>query len=82
MFPANAPVPTKKSVLIETVEFAGPRCIGWQSHVYAFGLQAFHLFILLPNLGSAASGYPCLALSDTAPTAILQSGSRPFALRF
>jgi hypothetical protein len=48
-------VPTKKSVLIETVEVAKPLRVGCQSHVYHFCFPAFLSASLLPNSGSSAS---------------------------
>ena len=48
-------VPTKKSVLIETVEVAKPRRVGCQSHVYPFRLPAFLRASQPPNSGKSAS---------------------------
>jgi hypothetical protein len=45
----SLPVPTKKSVLIEAVEFAGPRRIGCQTHGSPFRLSAILRASLLPN---------------------------------
>jgi len=46
---------TKKSVLIETVEFAKPQCVACESHVYPFRLPALLRASLFPNSGSSAS---------------------------
>jgi hypothetical protein len=54
-FFAPVAVPTKNSVLTETVEFAQLRCVGCQSHVYSLRLYAFLRASLLPNSGSSAS---------------------------
>ena len=40
---------TKKSVLIETVEFAKPQCVACESHVYPFGLPALLRASLFPT---------------------------------
>ena len=46
---------TKKSVLIETVEFAKPQCVACESHVYPFRLPALLRASLFPKSGSSAS---------------------------
>jgi hypothetical protein len=61
------PVPTKKSVLIETVEVAKPRRVGCLSHVYPFRLPAFHHASLFSNSDSSASRNPWLAPSALGP---------------
>jgi hypothetical protein len=33
LWASGSVVPIKKSVLIETVEFVQPRCVGYESHV-------------------------------------------------
>jgi hypothetical protein len=43
------PVPPKKAVFIEAVEFATPRRVACQSHGYPFRLTAFLRSSLLPN---------------------------------
>jgi hypothetical protein len=52
---APVPVPTKKSILIEAVEFMRLRCVLCQSHVYPFCLLTLLRASLLPNSGSFAS---------------------------
>jgi len=52
---ALRPVPTKKSILIEAVEFMRLRCVLCQSHVYPFCLLTLLRASLLPNSGSFAS---------------------------
>jgi hypothetical protein len=47
-------VPTKKSVLVEAVEFVRPRPVGRRSHVYPLRFPAFLLASLLPNSGKTA----------------------------
>ncbi len=55
LFIHETPVLAKKSVLIETVEFAKPQCVACESHVYPFGFPALLRASLFPNSGSSAS---------------------------
>ncbi len=55
MKPLRLAVPTKKSILIEAVEFMRLRCALCQSHVYPFCLLTLLRASLLPNSGSFAS---------------------------
>src|ERR1700680_2056803 len=48
-------VPTKKSVLIEAIEFVRLQRVGCQNHVYPFRLPAFLRAYVLPTSGSSAS---------------------------
>jgi len=68
---------TKKSVLIETVEFAKPQCVACESHVYPFGLPALLRASLFPN--SAALQAEILALRHQ--LLVLQRSSRGHKLR-
>jgi hypothetical protein len=52
---ARVVLPTKKSVLVEAVEFAKPRHVERQSDVYPLRVAAFLRANLVSNSGNSAS---------------------------